>query len=140
MVKPYSDDLRERVVGLVLSGQTVREAAAVFGVGASSAVTWSQRQRTTGSVSPKPMGGRRRDAMAAGREYALARLAEHPSLSLRALQAELAGRGIKVSYGALWSFVHAEGLSFKKKRAGQRDRASADRGEARALAAAPGPD
>lgn len=140
MVKPYSDDLRERVVGFVQSGGTVRQAAVVFGIGVSSAVKWSQRQRTTGSVSPKPMGGRRRDAMAAGRDYALARLAEHPSLSLRALQAELAGRGVKVSYGALWSFVHAEGLSFKKNRAGQRDRASKDRGTAGSLATASGAD
>jgi len=139
MVKPYSDDLRERVVGFVQSGGTVRQAAVVFGVGVSSAVKWSQRHRATGSVSPKPMGGRRRDAMAEGRPYALARLAEHPSLSLRALQAELAGRGVKVSYGALWSFVHAEGLSFKKNRAGQRDRAPEDRGAAGALAAASGP-
>lgn len=78
--------------------------------------------------------------MAAGRDHALARLAEHPSLSLRALQAELAARGVKVSYGALWSFVHAEGLSFKKNRAGQRDGAPEDRGAAGALAAASGPD
>jgi transposase len=86
------------------------------------------------------MGGRRRDAMAAGRPYALARLAEHPSLSLRALQAELAARGVRVSYGALWSFVHAEGLSFKKNRAGQRDGAPADRGTADTMATAPGTD
>jgi len=33
---------------------------------------------------------------------------------LRALQAELAARGVGVSYGAVWHFVHAEGLSFKK--------------------------
>jgi putative transposase len=65
------------------------------------------------------MGGRRRDAMAAGRDYALARLAEQPSLPLRELQAELAKCGVKVSYGALWSFVHAEGLSFKKRPSSQ---------------------
>ncbi len=52
--------------------------------------------------------------MAVGRACALERLAGHPSLSLRALQGELAERGVKVSYGALWSFVHSEGLSFKK--------------------------
>ena len=46
---------------------------------------------------------------------ALARLAEQPSLPLCALQAELAARGVRVSYGALWNFVHAEGLSFKKR-------------------------
>lgn len=140
MVKPYSDDLRKRVVDFVLAGGTVRQAAAVFGIGVSSVVKWSQRQRATGSASARPMGGRRRDAMATGRSYALARLATYPSLTLRALQAELAGRGIKVSYGALWSFVHAEGLSFKKNRAGQRDRAPADRAQTGTLATASGAD
>ena len=40
MVKPCSDDLRERVVAFVLSGGTVRQAAAIFGIGVSSAVKW----------------------------------------------------------------------------------------------------
>ena len=74
--------------------------------------------------------------MAAGRSFARARLAEHPSLSLRALQAELAERGIEVSCGALWSFVHSEGPSFKKNRAGLRDGTPADRAQARSLATA----
>ena len=60
------------------------------------------------------MGGKRRDAMAAGRSFALARLAELPSLSLQAKLAKLAERGIKVRYGALWSFVDSAGLSVKK--------------------------
>ena len=93
----------------------------VFGVGVSSAVKWSRRQRATGSAAAKPMGGKRRDAMAAGRSFALARLAELPSLSLQAKLAKLAERGIKVRYGALWSFVDSAGLSVKKNRAGQRD-------------------
>ena len=83
----------------------------VFGVGVSSAVKWSRRQRATGSAAAKPMGGTQRDAMAAGRSFALARLAELPSLSL---QVKLAEREIKVSYSALWSFVDSEGLRFKK--------------------------
>ena len=115
MVKPYSDDLRERVALFVRSGETVRRAAEVFRVSVASAVKWTQRHRATGSAAAKAMGGRRHDVMAGGRDYALARLAAHPSLSLRALQAELAERGVKVSYGAVWHFVHAEGLSFKKK-------------------------
>ncbi|MFZ5932273.1 MAG: IS630 family transposase, partial [Pseudomonadota bacterium] len=32
MVKPYSVDLRERVVARVMSGKPIREVAAVFGV------------------------------------------------------------------------------------------------------------
>lgn len=115
MARAFSSDLRERVVVRVATGETVRNVAALFGVSVSSVVKWSQRWRATGSAGARPMGGKRRDAMAAGRDYALARVAEQPSLPLRQLQAELAERGVRVSYGALWSFVHAEGLSFKKR-------------------------
>lgn len=115
MARPLANDLREHVVVRVAAGETVRSVASVFGVSVSSVVKWSQCWRATGSAAARPMGGRRRDAMATELEYALARLAEHPSLHLRQLQSELAGCGVKVSYGALWSFVHAEGLSFKKR-------------------------
>jgi len=78
MAKPYSDDLRERVALSVLSGETVRHAAEVFRVGVASAVKWTQRHRESGSSAARPVGWRRRDVMAAGRDYALARLAGHP--------------------------------------------------------------
>jgi putative transposase len=51
----------------------------------------------------------------ADRAFIRERLAGEPHLALRALQAELAARGTKASYGAIWNFVHADGLSFKKK-------------------------
>jgi transposase len=119
MARSLSNDLRERVVARVAAGETVRAVAAVFGVSVSSVVKWSQRWRATGSAAACSMGGKRRDAMALGREFALARLAEQPSLPLRALPAELAARGVRVSYGALWTFCHAEGLSFKKRPSSQ---------------------
>ena len=57
MARPLSNDLRERVVGAVLSGESCRAVALRFGVAVSSVVKWSQRQRATGSVSPGQMGG-----------------------------------------------------------------------------------
>ena len=44
----------------------------------------------------------------------LARVAAAPDLTVRALRAELIGRGTKVSYGAVWDFLAAEGLTYKK--------------------------
>src|SRR5258707_11103419 len=44
--------------------------------------------------------------------------------TLRGLVAELAERGLKVDYRAVWNFVHAEKLSFKKNRGGQRARST----------------
>ena len=43
MARPYSLDLRERVVAAVESGRTVRDVASSFGVSVSSVVKWSQR-------------------------------------------------------------------------------------------------
>jgi len=47
MARPYSIDLRERVVSAVTSGETCRSVAARFGVAVSSVVKWSQRHRAT---------------------------------------------------------------------------------------------
>jgi transposase len=124
MPRPYSLDLRERVVGRVLLGETVRAVARTFWVSVSSAVKWSQRYRATASAAAKPMGGRRHFVLAGQRGFLLERIALEPSVSLRRLQAELAERGTVVSYGAVWTFVHQEKLSFKKTRVRQRARSS----------------
>src|SRR5579863_2165093 len=65
MAKPYSIDLRERVVGAVLQGGLSRHrAAAQFGVGVSTVVGWVRRFRQTGSVAPGQMGGHKPKAIA----------------------------------------------------------------------------
>ena len=115
MARPYSLDLRERVVASVASGQPCRAVAAVFDVSVASVVKWSQRARATGSAAAKPMGGRRPYLLANERDWLLARLAEKPDLTLHALLAELAQRGVRVSCDTLWRFLRREGISFKKK-------------------------
>lgn len=118
MAKPYSEDLRSRVVECVQAGQTIRVVAMRFGVSASTVSKWSGRFRRTGSVAPGQMGGHRPVLMGAHRDFVHSRFAAQPELTLRELQKELAERGIELSYGAIWAFVHAEGLSFKKSRGG----------------------
>ena len=82
MARPYSQDLRERVVASVAGGRTCRATAAMFGVSVASVVKWSQRWRATGSAAAKPMGGRRPLRLAGEREWLLARIAEKPDLTL----------------------------------------------------------
>ena len=121
MAKSLSTDLRERVISAVEDGgMSRRQAAGHFDVGVSTAISWVRRFRETGSTKPSKMGGYKPVLLAAHRDYVHGRYAEQPELTLRGLQHDLADRGVKVSYGAVWSFVHAEGLSFKKNRAGQR--------------------
>ena len=120
MARAYSLDLRERVVWAVAAGESCRSVAARFRVSVASVVKWSQRFRATGSAAAKRMGGYRPYALAGERDWLLARLAQTPDVTLRALLSELADRGIKVSYYAVWHFFEHEGISFKKKPARQR--------------------
>ncbi len=141
MARPYSIDLRERVVSAVEDGGLSRhQAAARFGVGVSTAIEWVRRFRRTGSVEPGQMGGHKPVLLEAHRDFVHARFSEQPELTLRGLQRELADRGVEVSYGAVWAFVHAEGLSFKKNRAGQRTGSSRHRPAAPAMEEVSGTD
>lgn len=139
MSRAYSIDLRERVVAAMAAGASARAAASRFGVSVASAVRWSQLQRRTGGVAPGKLGGHRKPVLLPEREWLLARLAAEPDLTLRALLGELADRGVKASYGALWLFLEREGLSFKKKRVRQRAGSSRHRPAADAVAQIPEP-
>jgi len=80
--------------------------------------------RETGSVSPGQMGGHKPKAISgAHRVWLLGRIQEG-DFTLRGLVSEFAERGLKVDYRSVWNFVHAENLSFKKKRRRQRTRSS----------------
>jgi transposase len=135
MARAYSLDLRERVVEAVSAGASCRAAAATFKVSVASVVKWSQRFRATGSAAARRMGGRRAYALAGERDWLLGRLGEQPDVTLRALLAELAERGIKVSYYAVWHFFEHEGISFKKKPARQRAGSPGRRPSANAMEA-----
>jgi putative transposase len=114
MTAPLSNDLRERVVAAVNSGESCRSVAARFGVAVSSVVKWSQRHRATGSIAPGKMGGHRRRVLEPHRDFIVGRINQTPHLTLHGLKEELAGRGVKVSHNAVWLFLRREGLSFKK--------------------------
>src|SRR5437762_1038680 len=132
MARPYSKDLRDRVVGSVAGGRSCRATAALFGVSVASVVKWSQRYRATGSAAAYRMGGRRPRRLTGERDWLLARIAEKPDLTLRAVVAELAARGLAASYGAVWRFFAREGITFKKSlHAAEQDRADVARRRAR---------
>lgn len=121
MGKPYSDDLRSRVVAAVEAGASRHAAAARFGVGVSSVVRWVQLWRRSGSVSPRPMGGDRSSRLVGEkRDWLLARLAVAPDLTLEEMRRELGERGVVVGYGTVWRFFEREKISFKKKPVRQR--------------------
>jgi transposase len=131
MGKPYSIDLRERVAAAVKpGGMSCHQAAKRFGVGVSTAINWVRRLRETGSVAPGKMGGHRPKLIAGKHRIWLLQRIKEADFTLRGLGAELADRGLKVDYRTVWTFVHAEKLSFKKKRGGWRARSSRRRATA----------
>jgi transposase len=124
MAKPYSLDLRERVVAAVDRGMSRRQAAALFGVGISTVVNWVKRWRSSGSVAAKPMGGDHRSRLTNERGWILERIDAVPDLTLEELRDELKERGVIVGYGTVWRFFEREAISFKKNRARGRARAA----------------
>jgi transposase len=114
-------DLRKRVVAAVVEeGLSCHQAALRFGIGVSTAIAWVRRFRETGSVAPGQMGGHKPKAIRDEHEVWLRQRLQERDFTLRGLVAELAARGLKAGYAAVWNFVHAERLSFKKNRARQR--------------------
>lgn len=120
MTAPYSIDLRERAMARKAAGQSNREIAAGLQISPSCVSKWSKRERETGSLAPARIGGHKpRTLSGESADWLRARVASGP-FTLRGLTAELAERGIKTQPRAVWVFVHAEGLSFKKNRSARR--------------------
>ncbi len=134
MPKPYSVDLRERVVAAVeTGGLSRRRAASQFGIGVSTAINWVRRFRETGSVAPGQMGGHKPKSISGEHHAWLVERVREKDFTLRGLVRELAEHGLKVDYRTVWNFVHAEKLSFKKNRGGQRTGPSRRRATAQAV-------
>ena len=117
MARPYSMELRERVVQAVeQDGLSRRQAAARFKIGIKTAVDWVLRFRETGSLAAKPMGSCRPKKIVDEHRDGLLERCRRPDFTLRGLVAELAERGLQVDYRTVWEFVHSEELTYKKRR------------------------
>ena len=136
MGRPYSQDLRDRVIAAVEGGQSRTVVAKHFDLSVSCVVKWLQRYHHEGNTKPRKFGGYRPFALAGHRVFVLGRIAEKPDLTISALTEELAARGIRVSRYAVWHFLQHEGLSFKKNSARRRARSAGRRKAARTLEAA----
>lgn len=116
MTKPYSMDLRERVVAAVESGGMSRhQAAARFGVAVSSAIRWVARFHNTGCAAPSKIGGYKPKTLrGAHADWLIARCQEKDFTISQLVDELQAVRGLKVDRRSVWEFIHAEGLSYKK--------------------------
>lgn len=122
-MRPYSQDLRERFGRMLDRGVTARAAARHLEVSESVGVKWAQRRRATGSLAPGKVGGHRRPKLEPEGEWLMALVLREKDLTLQAILVRLRDeRQVEVSCDALWRFLRARGISFKKRHSTRRSR------------------
>ena len=113
MAKLYSLDLWTRVASFAIAHKSTQLAATTFSVSKAMAVRWAEQLRDTGSIAIGKFGGHKKPILLGQGEWIAQRIESEPHVTLRNLQNELDAKGIVVSYGALWNFLHAQELSLK---------------------------
>jgi putative transposase len=122
-MRPYSEDLRDRFCRLMDRGMSARGAARHLEVSESVGVKWAQRRRATGTLKPGKVGGHCRPKLEPERDWLMELVGREKDLTLHAILARLAKeRGVEVSCDALWRFLRAGGITFKKRRSTPRNR------------------
>jgi transposase len=81
-MKPYSKDLRIRVLSAVDAGTPREGVAKTFSVSMPSIKRWLKRRRETGDVDPKPIPGRTPIKAAALKAWLPEHLKDNPDLTL----------------------------------------------------------
>src|ERR1700730_16791168 len=117
MGKPYSDDLRERVVAAIESGDTREEVAELYNMALSTVGGFIKRKRETGSVSPDKFGGYKTFSLEPHTDLVRELVAQQPDRTLAELRDRCAKEQVRVSQSAISRFLHHITLTFKKKRA-----------------------
>lgn len=119
-MKPYSMDLRIRVIRLVkMGGLTKSEIAALFGVSLRWVQKLTRQWRETNDIAPKPQ--RRNPRIVISLEKLKEYVTQHPDATLEEMKQ---GCGLSVSTAAICKALKRLGFSRKKKviRAVERDR------------------
>jgi transposase len=119
MPKPYSQDLRDRVIDAVERGEMSRRAAARrYEISESAAIKWLERLERDGSRKPVGHGGHRASKLMPHRGFLEAARAEKPDVTLQTLCDRLsAERGVKADTSMMSRFFRRIGVTFKKRMA-----------------------
>ena len=116
-MRPYSQDLRDRVLAAVDGGLATRVVATRFSVRESWVRRLKQRRAATGEITPRPFGQGRVPFHRRQETAIRAAVAERPHRTLAELRTHL---GVRVQLSTLWSALQALGLSWKKSRSTRR--------------------
>ncbi len=115
MTRPYSEDLRERVVRVVESGTSRNAAAKQFDVSISFVVKLMQRWKQRGTIKADKYGGWKKSKLAPHGDRIRALVMENCDITIDELCVLLAAEGIEAKRSTLGDFLLAQGLSRKKR-------------------------
>jgi transposase len=115
MGKPYSNDLRERVVAAIEAGHTREEVAELYDLPLSTVGRFIRRKRETGSIKPNKFGGYKTFTLTPHVALVRALVREQPDSTLAELKIRLAKEKVDVSLSAISRFLHHLNLTFKKR-------------------------
>ena len=117
-MKPYSQDLRERVIAAVQAKRrpSLAEIARTFGVSESTVDKWVKRWRDTRSVAARPFAGGRRRALRDCTASLRAEVKQQPDATLAELCERVAQRaGVVANPSMMCRELQRLGLPRKKK-------------------------
>ena len=116
MGKPYSMDLRRRVVAAIEGGESTHQAAVRFAIGIATAGAWARLKRSTGDVRPAKQGKPKGAVLDAHADFILGVLAEAPDTTLDEMVERLREeRGVTVVRTAVWKLLDRHGRTHKKR-------------------------
>jgi transposase len=116
MGRPYSMDLRERVIAAVEGGMSTHQAAARFSIGVATAGAWARLKRSTGAVSPAKQGKPKGSVLDAHADFIFALIDKAPDITLEEIAERLAqDRAVKVVSTAVWKFLDRHDMTHKKR-------------------------
>jgi transposase len=116
-MKPYSKDLRLKVLEALDRGMPRKDVAQIFGISMPAIKRWLKRRRETGEVEPRPSPGPPARKGMALEEALPAQLRANPDFTLeehRELFEET--HGISVSTASISRAFERLGLPLKKRR------------------------
>jgi transposase len=124
-MKPYSEDLRERIVKGRKEGESVIELSKRYSVSKSSVERYCHLKEKTGKCSPGRIGGYRRSRLEGHDATLKGWIAKEGCLTLEQLRERIAEQlGISLGTTALWHRLERLGLSYKKNPMRRRARES----------------
>jgi transposase len=116
MGKPYSMDLRERVMAAIEGGLSTHQAAARFAIGIATAGAWARLKHATGAVTPAKQGKPKGSVLDAHADFIFGLIREVPDITLEEIAERVAEvRAVRVVSTAVWKFLDRHEMTHKKR-------------------------